>query len=108
MRTQAQPLRDKLAKEPSITARRDYSCEIIALAVLTVLSALSHFWYIMIAMCVVTAFVGTGFLLFKIIVLAKREMLARLLNPALHKNAMPKGEASVVFGRGARQSLPVA
>jgi hypothetical protein len=89
-----------------MTAKRDYSCEIMALVVLTALSALSHFWYIMIAICVVAALIGAGFLLSRIFILAKRELLARLLNLASCKNAIPVGKGSVVgIARGARQSF---
>jgi hypothetical protein len=34
-------------------AGKDYSCEIIAFIVLAILSALSHFWYILIVFCLV-------------------------------------------------------
>jgi hypothetical protein len=89
-----------------MTAKRDYSCETMALVVLVALSALSHFWYIMIAICVVAALIGAGFLLSRILILAQRELLARLLNPASRKNAIPVEKASVVgIARGARQSF---
>jgi hypothetical protein len=41
---------------------RDYSCEIMAVIVLTVLSALSHFWYILIALSILAglAVLGSG------------------------------------------------
>jgi len=41
-----------------ISARHDYSSEIVALFVLIVLSALSHFWYVLIAISLGTALVG--------------------------------------------------
>ena len=53
-----------------ISARNDYSCEMMALIVLIVLSALSHFWYVLIAMCVGAAFVGICFLFARIILRA--------------------------------------
>jgi hypothetical protein len=34
-----------------MSSKRGYDCEIISFVVLFVLSALSHFWYIMIAIC---------------------------------------------------------
>jgi|SRR5579864_7321231 len=88
-----------------MTAKRDYGCEIMGLVVLTALSALSHFWYIMIAICIVTALVGAGFLLSRIILLAMRELLAHLINPACRKDAIPEGKVSVVvIARGGADS----
>lgn len=51
--------------------KKDYSCEIIALCALTVLSELSHFWYIMIAILVAISFAGVLTLLSKIYVHAR-------------------------------------
>jgi hypothetical protein len=48
------------ADEPK---KRDYSCEIISFIVLAVLSELSHFWYILIAICTAIAFWGAILLL---------------------------------------------
>ena len=90
-----------------MTSRRDYSCEILGLIVLTVLSALSHFWYILIAAGVVMAFAGTGFLLSKIILRAKREMLARLLRLAHRQSTGTDAEVPVDIARGASPSLPI-
>ena len=53
-----------------ISARHDYSSEIIGLIVLVVLSVLSHFWYVLIAICVGAAFIGMGFLFTRIILRA--------------------------------------
>jgi len=53
-----------------ISARNDYSSEIIALIVLIVFSALSHFWYVLIAICVGAALIGMGFLFTRIILRA--------------------------------------
>ncbi len=39
---------------------RDYGCEIISFVVLLVLSALSHFWYIMIVICAGTVLWATS------------------------------------------------
>jgi hypothetical protein len=50
-----------------ISARHDYSSEIVALIVLIVLSALSHFWYVLIAICVGAALIGICFFFEKII-----------------------------------------
>lgn len=68
-----------------MTGKHDYGCEIIALFVLTALSALSHFWYIMIAICIATALVGAGLLVSGIFLRAQKEMLAILFNPARPK-----------------------
>jgi hypothetical protein len=50
-----------------ISARHDYSSEILALIVLIVLSALSHFWYVLIAICVGAALIGICFFFARII-----------------------------------------
>jgi hypothetical protein len=68
--------------ERSMTGRHDHGCEIIALVVLTALSALSHFWYLMIAICAVMALAGVGSLVSGIFLRAQRELLASLVNPA--------------------------
>ncbi len=87
-----------------MTPKQDYSCEIIALIVLTVLSALSQFWYIMIAICVVMGFVAAALLLSRIYLRAQSEILARLLNPPSRKIT----EGTVDMARRARPSLPVS
>jgi hypothetical protein len=53
-----------------ISGGNDYSSEIMALIVLIVLCALSHFWYVLIAICVGAALIGMGFLFTKIILRA--------------------------------------
>jgi hypothetical protein len=53
-----------------ISARHDYSSEILALVVLIVLSALSRFWYVLIAICVGAALMGICFFLTRIILRA--------------------------------------
>jgi len=50
-----------------ISARHDYSSEILGLIVLIVLSALSHFWYVVIAISVGAALMGMCFFFAKII-----------------------------------------
>jgi hypothetical protein len=58
-------------KEQSmISARDDYSSEIMALVVLIVLSALSHFWYVLIVICVGAGLIGMGLLFTRIILRA--------------------------------------
>jgi hypothetical protein len=53
-----------------ISARHDYSSEIIALVILVILSVLSHFWYVLIAICVGATLVGMGYLFARIILRA--------------------------------------
>ena len=53
-----------------ISAKHDYSSEIIALIVLIVLSTLDHFWYVLIAICVGAALIGMGYLFARIILRA--------------------------------------
>ena len=88
-----------------MTANRDCNCEIMAVIVLTVLSALSHFWYIVIAVCAVTGLAVAGYLIASIFLHARRVVVARLLSPASHNDTRPETEVSV---GGARPSLPVA
>src|ERR1700722_9179793 len=45
------------------TNQSDYSCEIASFFVLVALSALSHFWFIVIAICAALIFAGAMFLL---------------------------------------------
>jgi hypothetical protein len=53
-----------------ISARHDYSSEIMALGVLVVLSASSHFWHVLIAICAGVALIGMGYLFARIILRA--------------------------------------
>jgi hypothetical protein len=69
--------------------------------VLTGLSALSHFWYIMIAISIGLVFAGIAILLSRVFLRAGREMLAHLLNPAHRKNAGLESDVSVRVARGA-------
>jgi hypothetical protein len=95
-----------------MSGNRDYSCEIMSLIVLTVLSALSHFWYIMIAICIVIALAGAGLLISILLIRLRRRLLARLLDsplgPASSKNARPRADVSVNISQGTRPSIPVA
>jgi hypothetical protein len=91
-----------------MTGKRDYSCEIMGLIVLTILSALSHFWYIMIAICATATLAGAGFLISSISLRLRRELLARLLSPTHSQNARPQPDMSVGISRGAGQSMPVS
>jgi len=75
--------------------RRDYSCEIMGIVVLTALSALSHFWYILIAICALTGLTLTGFVICRIFLRIGKELLAPLLFPAPRKGTDPVVNASV-------------
>lgn len=52
------------------SARHGYSSEIMALVVLVALSVLSHFWYVLIAICVGAILLGMGYLFARIILRA--------------------------------------
>ena len=47
--------------------KSDYSCEILSFIVLVILSALSHFWYILFVFCVGIIFWGAVVLLGKVL-----------------------------------------
>jgi hypothetical protein len=47
-----------MAEKASEPSKHDYSCEILSFIVLVLLSALSHFWYIVIAICAGIVFWG--------------------------------------------------
>ena len=47
--------------------KNDYSCEILSFIVLTILSALSHFWYILFIFCAGIVFWGAVVLLRQIL-----------------------------------------
>jgi hypothetical protein len=64
------------ADEPE---KRDYSCEIISFVVLVFLSELSHFWYIVIAICIAILFWGAILLLGKLALSAASTFSWRLL-----------------------------
>ena|ERR1700687_3618605 len=82
-----------------MSPRRDYSCEIMAVIVLTVLSALSHFWYILIGGCVVAALAGAGYLIFSIFLRVRLHLGLRVARelppqfyPARRKNIGTKAD----------------
>jgi hypothetical protein len=62
------------AEEPK---KRDYSCEIISFVVLVILSELSHFWYIMIAICIAVVFWGAIVMLGQLAVTAASTFSSR-------------------------------
>ncbi len=53
-----------------ISARLDYSSEIMALVVLLVLSVLGRFWYALLAICAGVTLIGLGYLFTRIILRA--------------------------------------
>ena len=88
-----------------MTKQRDFSSEIVGLIVLIILSALSHFWLIMVAVCAVTIVGGAGYLLSSFVLRAGREMIERLHSHTAGNHA--SGESGSPIGR-AQESLPAA
>jgi hypothetical protein len=87
---------------------RDYSCEIMAVSVLTVLSALSHFWLILIGIGIFAGLTGVGLLIAAIFIRVGRRLVARVLNPVPQQISRSETAAAVDVGPGSRSSLPVA
>lgn len=87
---------------------RDYSCEIMAVVVLTVLSALSHFWYILIALSILAGLAVLGLAIAAILIRVGRQLLARVLNPVHQQITRSETAAAVDVGPNSRPSLPVA
>jgi hypothetical protein len=85
--------------------KRDYSCEIISFIVLFILSELSHFWYIAIAICIGIIFWGAVVLLGKLILSAAR-MFSRHLGarPANNRKTADSGD-QVFLPRKIRQTV---
>jgi len=95
-------------KERSMKTGRDYSCEIMAVIVLTVLSALSHFWYILIALSILAGLAVLGLAIAAILIRVGRQLLARILNPVPQQISRSETAAAVDVGPSSRPSLPVA
>ena len=87
--------------------QRDFSCEIMGLIALTALSALSHFWYILIAIGIVAAIGGAGLLFALIFLRISRDLHARVIHPALAEDLSVETTISMNDGRRAGPSLPV-
>ena len=87
---------------------RDYSCEVIGVIVLTVLSALSHFWYILIALSILAGLAVLGLAIAAILIRVGRQLLARVLNPVPQRISRSETAAAVHVGPSSRPSLPVA
>ena len=92
----------------SMKTVRGYSCEIMSVIALTVLSALSHFWYILIAVGILAGLAGGSLLVAMIFIRVGRQLLARLLNPVPQENPRPETKIRADVGPGSRPSLPVA
>jgi hypothetical protein len=88
-------------------AGRDFSCEIMGLIVLMVLSALSHVWFILIAIGIMAAIAGAGLLIAMLFLRIGRELLARVLNPVPHENSNSETAISLDVARDPGPSLPV-
>jgi len=87
---------------------RDYSCEIMGLVVLTILSALSHFWYILVAVGILSGFAVVGLLLAVVLLRVGRQLLARVLNPVPPQNVRAGTGIAADDGTRPGSSLPVA
>jgi hypothetical protein len=86
---------------------RDFSCEILGLVVLTLLSALSHFWLIMMGICAIAGLSVVAFLLSRIFRFAKSEVAARFLHPRHRRESQAQGELPDHISKSPQQSLPV-
>jgi hypothetical protein len=78
------------AKNPG----RDYGCEILALVVLTALSALSHFWLIMIAICAAAAFAQAGVLLSRVFFYGRNKIEFHLIRAPRREDLSPEAGLS--------------
>jgi hypothetical protein len=54
-----------MAQNTNEPKKRDYSCELISFVVIIILSALSHVWFIAVALCAAVALWGTIVLMAK-------------------------------------------
>jgi hypothetical protein len=89
-----------------VIGKKDYSCEIIALCVLTVLSELSHFWYIMIAILVGLSLQGILIFLSKIYLQTKMATGSNLHNPPPGVFTGSPGKIVLEPPQGSGASLP--
>jgi hypothetical protein len=113
MGTHAEPLRGKIAQtvrsrwQETRTGSPDYGCEIMALVALMVLSALSHFWYIMIAICVAITLAGVSRMFCRMLVSARKKGLRRVVDPGSREAGM-QAEVFIKASPGPGPSLPAA
>jgi len=83
----------------------DYSSEIMGLIVLAALSAVNHFWYILIALCAAITAAGAGFLISRVVLYARRDILARMMTTPDYNARSLESKVSAVQSA---QSSPVA
>lgn len=86
--------------------KKDYSCEIIAVCVLTILSALSHFWYIMIAICAGLIVTGVVGMLSKVYLRLRMISVSDLYSPPPVRVAKPQAKGMLEAAQGSGQPLP--
>jgi hypothetical protein len=84
-----------MAQGASMTTKRDYSSEIMGLIVLTTLSALSHFWYLLIAICAAMAVAGAALWISDAVLRLRGDLMERVLAPAAQGNLTAESEVSV-------------
>ena len=87
--------------------KKDYGSEIIALCALTVLSALSHFWFIMIAIAIGLCLAGLVTLASKIYLHARMVRESDLYSPPPVRLAKPSRKGILEAAHGSGASLPV-
>ena len=75
-----------------MSVKHDYGCEVIAFVALTVLSALSHFWYILIALCGVVLAVEMARMMFRAFLRVRMMMVSRIFST---RDTLAATEASV-------------
>jgi len=75
-----------MAIQPTPESHRDFTCEILGIAVLMVLSAISHFWYLMIGFGVLAAVVVAAVSCYVLALRARTEILQRLAQPVALQN----------------------
>ena len=86
---------------------RDFSCEILGLVVLTLLSALSHFWLIMMGVGAIAALSVVVFVLSRLFLFARSEVAVRFLHPRHRRESRAEGDLPDHISKRPPQSLPV-
>ncbi len=89
----------------NVTTQVDFSCELLAFIVLVILSALSHFWYIVIAICIGVLFCGAIILLAQLVRLASRRISRRPLVKRLNHSQSGDSSNQVFQPSKIRQSV---
>jgi ABC-type siderophore export system fused ATPase/permease subunit len=90
-----------------VIGKKDYSSEIIAFCALAVLSELSHFWYIMIAILVAMSFAGILTLLSKIYLHARMVRENDLCSSSPVVLAKPRRQIMLEPAHESRAVLPL-